>query len=76
MCTHNKYVGILNNAQLFKRNLAVFLLNLLCVDENGGKEGEKHVRDARSALCTGKKTRRMVCIRGKYNLCVPYNETM
>ena len=55
MCTHNKYVGILNNAQLFKRNLAVFLLNLLCVDENGGKEGKKHVRDARSALCTGKK---------------------
>ena len=61
----------------FKRNLAVFLLNLLCVDENGGKEGKKHVRDARSALCTGKKhVYRMVCIRGKYNLCVPYNETM
>ena len=37
MCTYNKYVGILNNAQLFKRNLAVFLPNLLCVDENGGK---------------------------------------
>ena len=73
MCTHNKYVGILNNAQLFKRNLAVFLLNLLCVDENGGKEGKKHVRDARSALCTGKKD---VECRGKYNLCVPYNETM